>query len=99
MMKERKKLQNLSAMVYYGVNSDEAILMRINNVPRSIADNVGKLYLEEHDPTTLYASRSTNVIKWLDDMSKEKWNSTIPTGKGINGSEYKQIWKQISGIE
>ena len=96
---DRKKLQNLSAMVYYGVNSDEAILMRMNNIPRSIADNVGKLYLQEHDPTALYESRSTNVIKWLENMSEEKWNSTIPVGKGINGSEYKQIWKQISGME
>jgi len=96
---DRKKLQNLSAMVYYGVNSDEAILMRMNNIPRSIADNMGKLYLKEHDPTALYQSRSTNVIKWLDEMSEEKWNSSIPTGKGIKGSEYKQIWKQISGME
>ena len=96
---ERKKLQNLSAMVYYGVNSDEAILMRMNNVPRSIADSVGKLYLDEHDPAKLYESRSSSVIKWLNGMSEEQWNSAIPKYKGIAGSEYKQIWKRISGME
>ena len=95
---DKKKLQNLSAMIYYGVNSDEGILMRMNNVPRSIANNMGKLYFDEHDHSTLYESRSSSVIKWLDEMGDEKWNSVIPTSKQINGSEYKQIWKQISGM-
>ena len=31
------KAANLPAMIYYGVNSDEAILMGMNNVPRSAA--------------------------------------------------------------
>ena len=96
---DKKKSQNLSAMIYYGVNSDEAILMRMNNVPRNIADNMGKLYLGEHDPSTLYESRSTDVMDWLNKMNKEKWDSVIPASKKINGSEYKQIWKQISGMD
>lgn len=95
---EKNKLQNLSAMIYYGVNSDEAILMRMNGVPRSIADNIGKLYLDEYGSGTLYKSNSVGVIKWLNDMDVSKWNSSILPGKGISGSEYKQIWKQISGI-
>ena len=96
---EKTRMRNLPAMIYYGVNSDEAILMRMNNVPRSIADSIGKLYLKEHESETLYESRSSDVIKWLDGMNVEKWNSVIPKNKEIKGSDYRQIWRQISEID
>ncbi|MBU7047061.1 MAG: DEAD/DEAH box helicase, partial [Theionarchaea archaeon] len=41
-----KRLKNIPAMIYYGVNTEEAIVMRMNNVPRSIAQQLGELYKE-----------------------------------------------------
>jgi len=34
---EKKRMANLPALLHYGVNTDEAVLMRKNCIPRSIA--------------------------------------------------------------
>ncbi len=41
---EKKRMANLPAYLHYGVNTDEGVLMRKNNVPRSIANRLGELY-------------------------------------------------------
>src|SRR5690606_26185007 len=41
---DKKKMANLPAYLHYGVNTDEGVLMRKNNVPRSIANSLGELY-------------------------------------------------------
>jgi replicative superfamily II helicase len=41
---EKRKLANLPAMIHYGVNSDEAVLLRKNNLPRSLSSRMGELF-------------------------------------------------------
>lgn len=41
---EKRTLNNLPAMIYHGVNTEPAVLMRINSVPRSIATNLGERF-------------------------------------------------------
>ena len=94
--KEKKSLRNLSAMIFYGVNSDEAILMRLNNVPRSIAPKMGEQYKNEN-PEFLNAT-SSNVVDWITHLNNDKWDSIIPVNKKLTGAEYKQIWKKLSGM-
>jgi len=93
---EKIKLKNLPAMVYYGVNTDEAILMRMNNVPRSISNHIGKQFLE-NKPENLYDSKSKDIISWLKDLGDNAWKPETSTN--ITGSDYKQIWKTISGVD
>ena len=96
---ERSKIYNLPAMIYYGVNSDEAILMRRNNMPRSIAAGMGAMYVRDHADSSIYDARSPEVMGWLNDLDHVKWNATVPAGKRISGADYKQIWQKISGVE
>ncbi|MBD3202973.1 DEAD/DEAH box helicase [Candidatus Woesearchaeota archaeon] len=92
---EKKKLNNVPAMVFYGVNSDEAIVMRMNNVPRSIAHNLGKMYSEKVE--NIINEKPSKVNKWLRELSDEGWSKAIPSGKKISGKEYKKIWKRLAG--
>jgi hypothetical protein len=41
---EKKKMMNIPAYLFYGVNTDEGVLMRKANVPRSIANKIGLIY-------------------------------------------------------
>lgn len=91
---QKSRLYNMPAMVYYGVNSDEAILMRINNVPRGIAQGLGEIYLQTHRDSSTYDARSSEVIDWLDKLDSSEWDS-LGTGE-ISGSEYKKIWQNIT---
>lgn len=90
-----KRLKNIPAMIYYGVNTEEAIVMRMNNVPRSIAQQLGELYKKEVGD--IYCSPG-NTTEWLEDLDEETWEEMVPKGKDISGENYKEIWKKLSGI-
>ena len=88
---------NLSAMVYYGVNTDEAVLMRRNSMPRSVSIAMGRAYAKEQPD--LYGAKSSDVSGWLDDLSESRWGSAVREGAPISGSEYKQIWRNLAGLD
>lgn len=44
---EKHRINILPAMIYHGVQSEEAVLMRINSVPRSIAEGLGLEFRNE----------------------------------------------------
>lgn len=81
--KEEKQASNIPAMIHYGVNTKEAVLMRMNNVPRRIATRIGELY---------HNANSVNVLNWLDELPDDKWSAD-----GISGADYKMIWKILAG--
>jgi hypothetical protein len=92
---EKRKIQNIPAMVCYGVNTDEAILMRSNNIPRSIAIKLGELFKKSHND--IYSASSFEVNDWLESLSNEEWNSTVSSELEITGQDYKKIWEQLAG--
>lgn len=92
-----KRLKNIPAMIYYGVRTDEAIMMRMNNVPRSLAHQLGELYKGE--TVDIYHSKPVDIKEWLNNLNEKTWGETIPAGKNISGEDYKKIWRKLSGIE
>src|SRR5690606_38226873 len=61
---EKKKMANLPAYIHYGVNTDEGVLMRKNNVPRSIANRLGELYSASVDGE-IFTQPSNAVNNWI----------------------------------
>lgn len=92
---EIQKVKNLPSMIYYGVNSSEAVLMRSINVPRSIANELGDLFVNEND---LSKASTAKAMHWLESLHDEGWNS-ISSSKKLSGEEYKKVWTILNGIE
>ena len=90
---EIRRLKNIPAMVYYGVNTEEGIVMRINNVPRSIATKLGKIYKIETGDIS-----PKSAYEWLKNISHSVWNESVPSNKDISGDDYKRIWEKLSGV-
>jgi len=89
---DKRKLKNIPAMVYYGVNSEEGIVMRINNIPRSIANKLGKMCKKE-----LGSISPRSAYKWLKSKPTSVWDEVVPPNKDITGEDYKKIWEKLSG--
>ena len=47
---DKRRLNSLPAMIYHGVSSEDAVLMRMNSAPRSAAEALGSLYREVIEP-------------------------------------------------
>ena len=94
---EKKQLANLPAMVYYGVNTDEAVLLRKANVPRTISKRLGEALLAHAGSEGLYQKTSSDISSWLNALPETAWHRAVPANKEITGSDYKKIWQMLSG--
>jgi len=94
---EKRKIANLPAYLYYGVNTDEGVLMRKNNIPRSIANRMGRLFKEYNNLDNVFEVSSSEVTRWLDSQDASTWEEAIPVNSNLSGEEYKKIWKKLNG--
>lgn len=94
---EKKKILNIPAYIYYGVNSDEAVLMRKVNVPRSIANQLGEFYKHEMREN-IYSVSTKEVNDWIENLPAHKWENSLPSNSWLSAEEYKNIWKKLNQI-
>lgn len=94
----KRRLQNLPAMIHYGVNTDEAILLRKNSIPRSIATRLGELYHAEFGGE-IFNQSSNEITEWIANLRNESWEEVKPTGSALTGSDYKKVWQKLTGME
>ena len=93
---EKRQLKNLPSMIYYGVNSEEAVLLRKENVPRTVASRFGEIMKDEFGINATLSKKSNEVTNWL---LRKNWNTVISSSSNISGDEYKKIWKKLIGID
>lgn len=93
---ERRRLNALPAMIYHGVRTEEAVLMRMNAVPRSIAERMAEKFRGESDDS---GSRlSVNDARgFLKNQQSEDWEQAKPLNSKLSGEEYKTVWELLSG--
>lgn len=95
---EKKRMANLPAYLHYGVNTDEGVLMRKNNVPRSIANRLGELYSASVGGE-VFSQPPNAVSGWLSQQSIEIWGRVRPAGSRLSGQDYKRVWMKLNGIQ
>ena len=93
---ERHRVNALPAMIYHGVRSEDAVLMRMNAVPRSAAENLGRLYRDENrDDADRYSVQ--NARAFLQGLDEKDWELARPVQTSLSGESYKRIWGVLSG--
>lgn len=91
---EKRKINNLPAMIYHGVRSEEAVLMRMNSVPRTVAETLGQRYKNASSDNSLSPS---SVGAYLRSMGERDWDDVKPNKSALSGSDYRTIWRRLSG--
>ena len=84
---EQRSLRNLPARVYYGVNSDEAVALRLLGVPRTAAPALATgLGVESEEPLHRVRGRlrAAGVNEWRKAM-------------GERGASYHRVWSIMEG--
>lgn len=84
---ELRVVRNLPARVYYGVNSDEAVALRLLGVPRTAAMPLAKtLQIGGSDPLNVVRAR-------LRTADADAWMAAL----GDRGRSYHRVWSIIEG--
>ena len=93
---ERRRINVLPAMIYHGVRTEDAVLMRMNSAPRSAAENLGNLYREIiGDSDSRYSVGQAR--QFLKNLSESDWHRARPDGAALSGTGYKRVWEVLSG--
>ena len=88
--------RNVPAMVYYGVDTDAAVLMRMNCVPRSAAGRIGAAYAEgQAGGRDLHSAGGREVREWLSGLGEDEWGRA--GAGGMSGRDLQAIWARLSG--
>lgn len=93
---ERRRLNALPAMIYHGVRTEEAVLMRMNSAPRSAAENLAEMYrsAEKGDGARYSVGKARS---FLDGMTAADWNRSRPANSALSGEGYRDVWRVLSG--
>jgi hypothetical protein len=94
---EKRRLNNLPAMLYHGVQTEEAVLMRMNSVPRSIAERAGEDFRAQTDDGAGVALSPRKAGEYLKSLRTEDWVRLKPENSVLSGDDYFKIWKRLSG--
>jgi hypothetical protein len=82
--------RNLPSRVYYGVNSDEAIMLRLLGVPRTAAEKLANRM------GNLTGQPIANARMRLRDMDEAAWGEALGQREG---AIYREVWRLIEGLE
>ncbi|MBN1404157.1 MAG: DEAD/DEAH box helicase [Opitutales bacterium] len=95
---QKRQIDLLPAMIYHGVKTEEGVLMRMNGVPRSIAESMGESF-QRRTHSDGAGGGIQKVRQFLAEADIETWTSARPANSPLSGQEYKNVWKVISGDE
>ena len=93
---DKRRINALPAMIYHGVSSEDAVLMRMNAAPRSAAEALGSLY---RDVTGEDEGRYSvgEARRFLQRLGADEWDGVRPEGAPLSGTGYKRVWEVLSG--
>lgn len=70
--------------------------MRMNSVPRSIAENLGADFKQKHQETNTSSVPSV-ATDYVRGLSADDLSSLRPEGASMSGVDYRKVWKQLAG--
>jgi len=89
----RQRLNSMPAMIYHGVRTEAAVVMRMNSIPRSIAEALGaKFTAVAGDSLSIRTAR-----EFLHGLDQADWDAAVPDGAAMSGTDYKKVWHRLSG--
>jgi len=93
----RAEIRSVPSMIYFGVPTIEAVLMRSLGVPRSISVAMGNRFAGEANEAEP-APRLQKARTWLEQSSAETWQEVASNSNlAMNGKRMRDVWHIITG--
>lgn len=78
----------IPSMVYYGVDTEQALIMRMAGVPRRLAKSLSQIIGREETLTL------SEIRRRINNLSDVEWENIVPRGTSLSGRD----WKKLSQI-
>ncbi|PLV21023.1 DEAD/DEAH box helicase [Pseudomonas guariconensis] len=85
---------HVPSMIYFGVQSTEAVWLRMAGLPRIVAEGAASLWREQNMKTP----NSYNELRgWISNIDEKDWKKIIPSSSKITEKSMRIIWKELNG--
>ena len=84
------EVRNLPSQVFYGVDSDEAITLRLLGIPRMAALHIA------HNQPDLASGPIASVRSRLRNLSEAEWRSVYGSA---DADVYRKVWRVLEGLD
>jgi superfamily II DNA/RNA helicase len=96
---DRRRINLLPAFLYHGVSTEAGVLMRVNAVPRSVAESLGERFVSEAQIDPLTAQAGRQVRDFLSALPAQDWAEAAPAHASLSGDDYQILWRRLSGVD
>lgn len=93
---QAEAFRSVPAMVFYGVPTVNAVLMRALGVPRSIAVPLGARFAAEQPEGE--GPRIPRARTWLNGLPPEAWDEVRSPQATLSGDDYRRVWRILNGM-
>lgn len=94
---EKETIRFIPSMIYYGVPTVDAVLMRTLGVPRSVSVNLGNQF-QQGENSGDQMPRIQKARQWLENASSDVWQTAVDESKAsISGERMQKAWHIITG--
>ncbi len=96
-MEAKAEIRTVPSMIYFGVPTVEAVLMRSLGVPRSVSVSLGRRFADA-PADTQSEPRLQRARKWLENSSPDLWQeATRQSNVPMDGKRMWKAWRIITG--
>jgi hypothetical protein len=90
----KRRINALPAMLYHGVQTEAAVLMRMNSIPRTIAERMGNLFTD----SVFEQQQNVRVARlFLRTLQVSDWQKVVPSKSHMSGADYRAVWARLTG--
>lgn len=93
---QQLEIRSVPAMLLYGVDTLDGVVMRNLNVPRLMAKPMGERFSQE---VRQLEGRLSLAKQWLNDQPAAAWQEVVPSESQLSGAEYRRVWTILNGLE
>lgn len=89
-----ERVGHIPSLIFYGVRSQEAALLRMAGVPRIAAEGLaGRWRALEPD-----AASFPDLRHWVDELPLEAWDEAVADREVVSGSDARAVWAALAGV-
>lgn len=86
---------HIPSLIFYGVRSKEAALLRMAGVPRIAAEGLAGRWRELQPDASSFPA----VRQWVDQLPVEAWDQAVAERDMVSGSDARAVWTALAGVE
>jgi len=86
---------HIPSLIFYGVRSREAALLRMASVPRIAAEGLARRWREAQQETRSFPE----LRQWVDGLPLDAWDEAVADRAVVSGADARAVWTALAGVE